>query len=154
MTTRLHWLWKRIATSYRYRGLPFTILWCAMYATRRAHTKGFILYRARQFDRRYGLDTAEIIYPAALGIAATDAEQSIEYEPCSPEVLAAALSNLSIRFQDYVFVDVGSGKGVAVLSASLFPFKRIVGIEWSKRVAEIARENARKFTHPEQACRS
>ena len=154
MMTRLRWFWKRIATSNRYRGIPFTILWCMMYAIRRVHTKWFILYRARQFDRRYGLDTAEIIYPSALGIAAGDAAQSIEYEPCIPEVLAAALSNLSIRFQEYVFVDVGSGKGVAVLSASLFPFKRIVGIEWSTRVAEIARENVRKFIHPEQACRS
>jgi predicted RNA methylase len=152
--TRLHWFWKRIATSNKYRGIPFTILWCMMYAIRMAHTKWFIVYRARQFDRKYGLDTAEIIYPSALGIAAGDAEQSIEYEPCIPETLAGALSNLSIQFQEYVFVDLGSGKGVAVLSASLFPFKHIVGIEWSARVARIARENARKFTHPQQVCRS
>lgn len=152
--TRLHWLWKRIATSYKYRGIPFTILWCLMYAIGKAHTKPFILYRARQFDRRYGLSTAEIIYPSALDIAAGDAEQCIEYEPCIPEVLADALSNLPIRFQKYVFVDLGSGKGVGLLSASLFPFKRMVGIEWSKRVATIARENLRKFAHPQQACRS
>lgn len=152
--TRLHWLRKRIAASNLYRGIPFTLLWCAMYATRLASTKWFIGYRARQFDRRYGLDTAQLVYPAALGIAAGDAEQSIEYEPCIPEVLAGALSSLPIRYQDYVFVDVGSGKGVGLLSASLFPFKRIVGIEWSKRVAEIARENVRKFVHRRQACRS
>jgi predicted RNA methylase len=154
MMTRLRWLWKRIVTSIQYRGIRFTALWCVLYATGGAHTKWFIAYRARQLDRRYGIDTAEIIYPAALGIAAGDAEQSIEYEPCIPEVLSAALSNLPIRFQDYVFVDLGSGKGVAVLSASLFPFRRIVGVEWSKRVADVARENVRKFMHPEQACRS
>ena len=125
-----------------------------MYAIRLARTKWFIVYRARQFDHKYGVDTAEIIYPSALGLAAGDAEQSVEYEPCIPEILAGALSNLSIRFQEYVFVDLGSGKGVAVLSASLFPFKHIVGIEWSMRVARIARENARKFAHPEQVCRS
>jgi predicted RNA methylase len=152
--TRLHWFWKRIVTSNKYRGILFTILWCMMYAIRLASTKWFIVYRARQFDRKYGLDTAEIIYPSALGIAAGDAEQCIEYEPCTPEILAGALSNLSIQFQEYVFVDLGSGKGVALLSASLFPFKHIVGIEWSKRVARIARENVRKFTHPQQACRS
>jgi SAM-dependent methyltransferase len=152
--TRLQWFWKRIAASNKYRGVAFTILWCTMYAIRMAHTKWFIGYRARQFDRKYGLDTAEIIYPSALGIAALDAEQSVEYEACTPEMLAGALSNLSIQFQDYVFVDLGSGKGVAVLSASLFPFKHIVGIEWSQRVARIARENARKFTHPQQVCRS
>jgi predicted RNA methylase len=152
--TRLHWFWKRIATSYRYRGIPFTILWCMMHAARLASTRWFIAYRARQFDRKYGLDTAEIIDPSALGIAAGDAEQCIEYEPCNPEILAGALSNLSIQFQEYVFVDLGSGKGVALLSASLFPFKRLVGIEWSKRVATIARENVSKFTHPRQVCRS
>jgi hypothetical protein len=152
--TRLRWLWKRITTSYRYRGIRFTILWCVMYAIGQAHTKRFILYRARHFDRRYGLNTAEIIYPSALDIAAPDAAQCIEYEPCIPEVLADALSNLPIPMKEYVFVDLGSGKGVGLLSASLFPFKRMVGIEWSKRVATIARENLLKFTHPRQACRN
>lgn len=152
--TRLQWFWKRIITANKYRGIPFTTLWCMMYGFGLAHTKWFYAYLARQFDRKYGVDTADIIHPSALGIASGDAEQSNVYGPCIPEVLAGALSNLSIRFQEYVFVDVGSGKGVAVLSASLFPFKRIVGIEWSERVARIARENARKFTHPQQACRS
>ena len=152
--TRLHRLWEKTATAYTYRGMRFTILWCVLYAVGLANAKWFILYRARQFDRRHGLDTAEIIYPPALDIAASDAEQCIEYEPCIPEVLARALLKLSIRFREYVFVDLGSGKGVGLLSASLFPFRHMVGIEWSRRVATIARENLRKFTHPGQACRS
>lgn len=152
--TRLHWFWKRIVTSHRYRGIPFTILWCLAYAIGLGSKKWFIHYRMRQFDRRYGLATAQIIYPSALDIAPGDAEQCIEYEPCTPEILAGALSNLSIQFQEFVFVDVGSGMGVALLAASLFPFKRMVGIEWSKRIAQIARANIRKFTHPGQACRS
>ena len=151
--TLLHRLWEKTATAYKYRGIPFTILWCMLYAIGQANAKWFILYRARQFDRRYGLDTAEIIYPSALDISADNAEQCIEYEPCIPEVLARAFLKLSIQFQEYVFVDLGSGKGVGLLSASLFPFKRMVGIEWSRSVATIARENLRKFTHPRQACR-
>ena len=152
--TPLHRLWEKTATAYMYRGIPFTVLWCMLYAVGLANAKWFLLYRARHFDRRYGLDTAEIIYPAALDIAAGDAEQCIEYEPCIPEILARALLKLSIDFREYVFVDVGAGKGVGLLSASLFPFKRMVGIEWSRRVATIARNNVHKFAHPRQACRT
>jgi hypothetical protein len=152
--TLSRWFSNRIALSIKYRGVPFTMLWCVMYVLGLAQTWRFSRYRARQFDRRYGLDTAQIIDPSQLGLSAADAEQSIEYEPCAPELVAGALSSLPIPLRDYVFVDLGSGKGAAVLSASLFPFKRIVGIEWSKRVAGIARENVRKFAHPGQACRS
>jgi hypothetical protein len=151
---RLHSLWKRIAASYKYRGIGFTVFWCALWALGLGQSKWFYLYRARQFDRRYGLDTAELVQTDALGIAASDAQVSLYYEPCVPETLAGILASLPIRFEDHVFVDVGSGKGIALLSASLFPFKRILGIEWSKIVADIAHENIRKFNHPRQACAS
>jgi hypothetical protein len=151
---RLRWFWQRIVTSVTYRGIPFTALYSLMYALGLASRKWFIHFRARHFDRRYGLDTAQIIYPAALGIGATRAEQCIEYEPCVPEILAGALQVLLIPFQEYVFVDIGCGKGLALLTASLFPYKRMVGIEWAERVARTARENLLKFSHSGQVCRS
>jgi SAM-dependent methyltransferase len=150
--TRLRWFWQRIVTSLTYRGVPFTVMYSFMYAVGLASKKWFIHYRAGHFDRRYGVATAAIIYPSALGLAASDAEECIEYEPCVPEILAGALQMLLIPFQDYGFVDLGCGKGLALLSASIFPFRRMVGIEWSEYVAKIARDNLARFSHPGQVC--
>src|SRR5262249_979101 len=41
-------------------------------------------------------------------------------------------------------VDVGCGKGAALLVASEFPFRRIVGVEVVASFAAVARENARR----------
>ena len=51
------------------------------------------------------------------------------------------------------FIDLGSGKGRAVLLASLYPFRRVVGVEFSPELTEIARRNVNRFSHPAQRCR-
>jgi tRNA1(Val) A37 N6-methylase TrmN6 len=37
-----------------------------------------------------------------------------------------------VRLTDYSFIDLGAGKGLALLLASKYPFKSIVGVEYSK----------------------
>jgi SAM-dependent methyltransferase len=44
---------------------------------------------------------------------------------------------------DYVFIDIGCGKGRATIVASERPFRRVIGVEIAPALAEIARENAR-----------
>lgn len=55
--------------------------------------------------------------------------------------------------RDSTFVDVGAGMGRAVLIASEYPFKQIVGIELSPDLLEIARENLAKARGLHVACR-
>jgi hypothetical protein len=153
MKNRFQSFRNRIAASLTYRGIAFTTLWCVMFALRLTSKKWFIDHRARQFDRRHDVDTHGVIQPKELGLSPSDVKLCVEYEPCAPEPLSEILSNLNISFEDYQFVDLGSGKGMALLVASLKPFKRIVGVEWSRGLATIARENARKFIHQRQKCR-
>ena len=42
-------------------------------------------------------------------------------------------------------LDVGSGKGAAVLMASEFPYKRLVGVELNAELVHDARDNVEKF---------
>jgi SAM-dependent methyltransferase len=42
---------------------------------------------------------------------------------------------------DDVFVDLGSGKGRVLYMAARRPFKRVVGVEWSDQLNELARAN-------------
>jgi SAM-dependent methyltransferase len=44
-----------------------------------------------------------------------------------------------------VFLDPGSGKGRAVLLAARYPFKRVIGVEFSESLTAIARRNMATF---------
>ena len=49
-----------------------------------------------------------------------------------------------------VFVDLGAGKGRVLLIAAQLGFKRIVGVEFSEELCEIARENIIAFSRRTQ----
>src|SRR5262245_31081819 len=119
MINDLHRSWRRIVTSIQYRGVPFTLLWCLLYALRLTPTRWYLAYRATQFDRRHAVDTAGTIQAAELGLASRQIELSVEYQPCLPETVAEALSGLRGALREYTFVDLGSGKGMALLAASI-----------------------------------
>jgi len=47
--------------------------------------------------------------------------------------------------EGYTFVDVGAGKGRAILLASELPFRKIVGVELSEELACTAQENVERW---------
>jgi SAM-dependent methyltransferase len=55
-------------------------------------------------------------------------------------------------FHDFVFVDLGSGKGRTLLMASDYPFRRIVGVELLPVLHQAARENLSKYRSESQQC--
>ncbi|SRR6266481_3926676 len=94
------------------------------------------------FDSKYGTDTASfrdirdldaISLPAALFAG--------RYEPSSAELVRSALDRLQIDPERFTFIDFGSGKGRALLIAAGFPFKEVVGVEFSRELHEIAKKN-------------
>src|SRR6516225_8353137 len=58
-----------------------------------------------------------------------------------PPALTEAISWLPIAHEAFTFVDIGCGKGRALMVASAFPFRRLVGVEISPELCEIARAN-------------
>lgn len=91
------------------------------------------------YERRYGVRTAELIPLDQLGIAA---EGRGYYVAASWRTLRRTLSRKEIGPQD-VFVDFGSGMGRMVLEAARFPFGRVIGIELSEQLHDIALANVR-----------
>jgi hypothetical protein len=63
------------------------------------------------------------------------------YEPSRPTDVDAVLDALDLDLSRYTFVDLGSGKGRAVLIASQRPFARAVGIEHSGLLHASAQRN-------------
>jgi SAM-dependent methyltransferase len=92
------------------------------------------------YERRYGVRTAELIGLDQLGIAG---EGRGYYVAASWRTLRRTLRRKEIGPRD-VFVDFGSGMGRMVLEAARFPFGRVVGVELSTHLHEIALSNVRK----------
>src|SRR5262245_54030407 len=91
-----------------------------------------------QFDLKYGVDTSGRVVPAESDVVGSNWIHGAKYDAEDATALDEILSELPIRYDHFTFVDLGSGKGRAVLVASRFPFKRVMGVEYSKTLNEIA----------------
>jgi SAM-dependent methyltransferase len=102
-----------------------------------------------RFDEEYGVDTAGEFdgwtYLSDLAIPSRNWIHGNDYVAIEPARFRAAMAKLRIQFEDFVFVDFGSGKGRALLMAAGFPFKRIVGVEFSPELHAIAQRNIQKY---------
>jgi hypothetical protein len=62
-----------------------------------------------------------------------------------------AVASIGIDVRKFVFVDLGSGKGRALLVASALPFMRVEGIEYSSDLHQNALRNIRNYSGPQKA---
>jgi len=79
------------------------------------------------------------------------------YQPTEPALFREMLENLKqaspqIDFREFTFIDIGSGKGRALLMAGDYPFRRILGIELLPDLHRVARENIGKYKSDSQQC--
>lgn len=70
---------------------------------------------------------------------------SSPYQPIPPEEFRELMSALSVDFSQFTFIDVGSGKGRALLLAAKYRFHRIIGIEWLPELDRTARANVERL---------
>jgi SAM-dependent methyltransferase len=68
------------------------------------------------------------------------------------EMMNALAQQASIDFHEFTFLDLGSGKGRALLLASDYPFRRIVGVELLPSLNEIAIQNLSRYRSESQRC--
>jgi len=110
-----------------------------------------------EFDRKYGVDTEGRFdgwtYLSDLDIPSSNWIDGNDYAAIEPIRFKRVLAGFDIAFEDYTFVDFGSGKGRALLPASEFPFKRTLGLEFSPELHRAAEENIRRYSSATQKCR-
>ena len=111
------------------------------------------LIRLWWWDVTHHVSTRTRVFTGNLGLTGPSASHARPYEGSDTNVLPRLLPRLNIRHSEYVFVDLGAGKGQAVFLAAEFPFKRTVGVELSRPLHERALENCRTFRSRKQACR-
>ena len=106
----------------------------------------------RAFDARHGTDTGGVIELTQLAIAGASRDFGNSYWATDPDDFARLLGAIDIDHRAFTFVDFGSGKGRAVLLASGFPFRKVVGVEFSPELDRIARENVAQFRGDRRQC--
>jgi SAM-dependent methyltransferase len=93
------------------------------------------------FDRFHGTDTSGVVHETDLPATEIAWTYAVGYAGSQPSVLRSALAQLP-RLDDYTFLDLGCGKGRALLVASEFSFRDIIGVELSPPLAQVTQRNA------------
>ena len=89
-------------------------------------------------ERKFGVSTAGFIEPRELGVENPD---SMAHSALGYEYIFWALPAIPLPASEVVFLDYGAGKGRVLVAAATLPFREIMGVEISERLAEIARRN-------------
>ena len=114
---------------------------------------------AHPFDRAHKVDTSGLYYADRLPTGHPHDQYSEGYYASAPSLFLGALAQWQatlpavdglpgpgLRVADYTFVDLGCGKGRALLMASMYPFRAVRGIELNAKLVRVARRNLRKWT--------
>lgn len=95
--------------------------------------------RELHFDAIHGTSTNGYVSEESLGLSA----DSIHYAPIKPSRFMEAVGHAPIEPQRFAFIDIGSGKGRALLMAKSLGFNRLIGVEFSASLAAVAKSNLR-----------
>jgi SAM-dependent methyltransferase len=102
----------------------------------------------REFDEKFGVSTGGITQLKRLHLAGSR-EDAAPHIAADPDEFSAALGALGADFSQYTFVDLGAGKGRALLLAAAYGFKEIVGVEFARELVEVAQRNIRAARAPD-----
>lgn len=79
-------------------------------------------------------------------------DQRLGYLPTPRLVLTWAISGLGIDPSRFNFIDIGSGRGRAVLHAARLPFARAIGLELSGKLSQEAEANLAAYPKSKLKC--
>jgi SAM-dependent methyltransferase len=149
---------KRILNVVERHGMAGTVRVAlhALYDLARENSPARRRGRRRQldFDRRYGVDTVSKVAASELGASGDSARHAQGYQATSVEAFLAILGSIAVQHERFTFVDIGCGKGRTLLLASHFPFRHIIGVEFSPQLVATAQRNVGVYRDPQQKCRS
>ncbi len=87
------------------------------------------------------------------GIAPDQQRDSELYQPARPRNIREALRGLPMQdVSDYTYIDLGSGKGRTLFVASDWPFRQVIGVEFSRTMHDLACRNVRTYRWWRRRC--
>jgi len=100
----------------------------------------------RSFDLRYGLQTRGRVERAQLDIPKPVQDRVTRYEASKTRVFSHILARLPVAPDEFTFIDLGAGKGRALILAAEHGFKRVIGVEISPKLHSIGQDNVARYT--------
>ena len=113
----------------------------AHYHPRALKFRRALAQRDARYDADNRVDTTSFVDLKKLSIASANRQYAIPHIATDPEEFTRAMAMLPIRHEEFTFIDLGSGKGRALLLAAKFPFRRLIGVEFARELHEIAETN-------------
>lgn len=109
------------------------------------------------FDLEFGVRTSGLIAGRNLKCGSRADRHNTAYFGVAPSVFHEMIalwrrSKPAGTIDQFTFVDIGAGMGRAVLLASEFPFRSVIGVELNPRLARIARKNVAHWKAAGLAC--
>ena len=150
----------KIRWSLHHRGLLGTIRAGTRKLRRRQDTSNEVI--VHPFDRHFGVDTSGFITAVHLATGHPHDLFSTGYCGVAPSRFRAILdfwlqTPTEHPVSDYAFIDIGCGKGRALLLAAQYPFREIIGVELNSSLVETAQANLelwRTVQHPPMPLRA
>jgi SAM-dependent methyltransferase len=107
---------------------------------------GYFRWRDGRIDRRFGIDTrGNITNLDTLGIKGAARKEATFYEAVQEDVFLDIMAVAGVDPGQYVFIDFGSGKGRALVLAAEAGFRKVVGVEISPALHEVAIRNVATY---------
>jgi hypothetical protein len=110
------------------------------------------------FDITHGTETSGLLPGTVIARGTTAAAADLTaYYGIAPSILRALLDlwlqqlHPLAPIERTVFLDVGAGKGRAMLVASAYPFLRVEGVELNRKLADVARRNISLWESTQQS---
>ncbi len=107
----------------------------------------------REFDVPGLIETAGLDDIDELTVDSENLAHGSRYEAVVPIEFHSMMQAAGDVCQGRVFLDLGCGKGRAILLASEYPFNGIIGVEFAAELAEIASRNVRNYSNTRQLCK-
>lgn len=101
----------------------------------------------RLFDERFGTDTYARVELSKLGVPELTGYDFDGWGTCpvNESFFHEMMGATPASFQRFTFIDVGAGKGKAMMLATEYPFRRVVGVELAAGLAAVARTNVARY---------
>jgi len=105
------------------------------------------VYEEFLFDIRYGVNTLGSVDKKDLEYDDFNLDEIVSYRPSFSSWTRETLDFLKdhVDFSTGNFIDMGSGKGKVLFVANSYPFKKIIGIEYSDSLSEVCEKNINKL---------
>ncbi len=133
---------RKLRWSFAQRGLIGTV----RFALGRVNAKQDSKPQIHPFDLQHGLDTSGLIGGADLAAGHAHDVYNTAYYGMSPSRFRGAIDLWRAlppaeAMEKYTFIDLGCGKGRALLMATELPVMEVVGVELNPELARIAEQN-------------